>query len=60
MTLAKYDTKNGSPNDRRKIKRTLERCLDELRIKSESDGENYSINPNDEIDALENEGSEYK
>ena len=38
MTLAKYDTKNGSPNDRRKIKRALERCLDELRIKSESDG----------------------
>ena len=60
MTLAKYDTKNGSPNDRRKIKRALERCLDELRVKSESDGENYSINPNDEIDALENEGSEYK
>ena len=24
MTLAKYNTKNGSPNDRRKTKRSLE------------------------------------
>ena len=58
MTLAKYDTKNGSPNERRKRKRTLERDLEELRIKSGSDGENYSINPNEEIDTLEDEGSE--
>ena len=58
MTLAKYDTKNGSPNDRRKRKRTLERDLEELRMKSESDGENYLISPNEEIDALEDEGSE--
>ena len=60
MTLAKYDTKNGSPNDRRKIKRVLELYLEELRIKCKSDGENYSINPNEEIDALKDEGSEYK
>ena len=58
MTLAKYDTKNGSPNDRRKRKRTLERDLEELRSKSGSDGENYSIHPNEEIDVLEDEGSE--
>ena len=58
MTLAKYDTKNGSPNDRRKRKRILERDLEELRIKSGSDGENYSIHPNEEIDVLEDEGSE--
>ena len=58
MTLAKYDTKNGSPNDRRKRKRTLERELEELRIMSGSDGENYSINSNEEIDVLEDEGSE--
>ena len=38
MTLAKYDTKNGSPNDRRKIKRALELYLEERRIKCESDG----------------------
>ena len=60
MTLAKYDTKNGSPNGRRKIKRALELYLEELRIKCESDGEKYSINPNEEIDALKDEGSEYK
>jgi len=58
VTLAKYDTKNGSPNDRRKRKRTLERELEELRIMSGSDGENYSINSNEEIDVLEDEGSE--
>ena len=58
MTLAKYDTKNGSPNERRKRKRTLERDLEELRIKSGSDGENYSINPNEETDTLEDEDSE--
>jgi len=58
VTLAKYDTKNGSPNERRKRKRTLERDLEELRIKSGSDGENYSINPNEEIDTLEDEDSE--
>jgi hypothetical protein len=58
VTLPKYDTKNGSPNDRRKRKRTLERDLEELRIKSGSDGENYSIHPNEEIDVLEDEGSE--
>ena len=31
MTLAKYNTKNGSPNDRRKIKRVLEAEFKELR-----------------------------
>ena len=31
MTLAKYYTKNGSPNDRRKIKRALEAEFKELR-----------------------------
>ena len=31
MTLAKYDTKNGSPNDRRKTKRSLEREFQEIR-----------------------------
>ena len=31
MTLAKYNTKNGSPNDRRKIKRALEAEFKELR-----------------------------
>ena len=34
MTLAKYNTKNGSPNDRRKRKRALEQELEELRIKN--------------------------
>ena len=31
MTLAKYNTKNGSPNDRRKSKRALEAEFKELR-----------------------------
>ena len=31
MTLAKYNTKNGSPNDRRKTKRALEGEFKELR-----------------------------
>ena len=31
MTLAKYNTKNGSPNDRRKTKRALERECQEIR-----------------------------
>ena len=31
MTLAKYNTKNGSPNDRRKTKRVLEAEFKELR-----------------------------
>ena len=31
MTLAKYNTKNGSPNDRRKTKRVLEREFQEIR-----------------------------
>ncbi len=31
MTLAKYNTKNGSPNDRRKTKRALEVEFKELR-----------------------------
>ena len=31
MTLAKYNTKNGSPNDRRKTKRALERESQEIR-----------------------------
>ena len=31
MTLAKYNTKNGSPNDRRKTKRELEREFQEIR-----------------------------
>ena len=31
MTLAKYNTKNGSPNDRRKTKRALEREFQEIR-----------------------------
>ena len=31
MTLAKYNTKNGSPNDRRKTKRGLEAEFKELR-----------------------------
>ena len=35
MTLAKYNTKNGSPNKRRKTKRVLEREHQEL-MKMES------------------------
>ena len=31
MTLAKYNTKNGPPNDRRKTKRALEREFQEIR-----------------------------
>ena len=31
MTLAKYNTKNGSPNDRRKTKRALKREFQEIR-----------------------------
>jgi len=31
MTLAKYNTKNGSPNDRRKTKGALEEEFKELR-----------------------------
>ena len=31
MTHAKYNTKNGSPNDRRKTKRALEREFQEIR-----------------------------
>ncbi|MDC0980971.1 hypothetical protein N8498_03800 [Candidatus Pseudothioglobus singularis] len=31
MTLAKYNTKNGSPNNRRKTKRALEREFQEIR-----------------------------
>ena len=31
MTLAKYNTKNGSPNDRRNTKRALEREFQEIR-----------------------------
>jgi hypothetical protein len=31
MTLAKYNTKNGSPNYRRKTKRELEREFQEIR-----------------------------
>ena len=53
MTLAKYNTKNGSPNDRRKRKRTLEQELEELRIKSRSDKDLH-----EESDLLENEDSE--
>ena len=53
MTLAKYNTKNGSPNHRRKRKRTLEQELEELRIKSRSDKDLH-----EESDLLENEDSE--
>ena len=53
MTLAKYNTKHGSPNDRRKRKRTLEQELEELRIKSRSDTDLH-----EELDALEDEESE--
>jgi len=31
MTLAKYNTKNGPPNNRRKVKRALEREFIEIR-----------------------------
>ena len=31
MTLAKYNTKNGSPNSRRKTKRALQREFQEIR-----------------------------
>ena len=40
MTLAKYNTKNGSPNDRRKSKRALETEFKELR-KMESMMDNH-------------------
>ncbi|MBT5548722.1 MAG: hypothetical protein HOJ78_06000, partial [Gammaproteobacteria bacterium] len=53
MTLAKYNTKNGSPNDRRKRKRALEQELEDLRIKSRSDKDLH-----EELDLLENEESE--
>jgi len=53
MTLAKYNTKNGSPNDRRKRKRALEQELEELRIKSLNDK-----GPHEELDILENEERE--
>ena len=36
MTLAKYNTKNGSPNDRRKTKRALEREFQEIRYMESS------------------------
>ena len=53
MTLAKYNTKNGSPNDRRKRKRALEQELEELRIKSRSDKDLH-----EEQDILEDEKNE--
>ena len=53
MTLAKYNTKNGSPNDRRKRKRALEQELEELRIKSRSDKD-----LDEEQDILEDEKNE--
>ena len=40
MTLAKYNTKNGSPNNRRKTKRALEREFQEIRnIQSSMDND---------------------
>ena len=36
MTLAKYNTKNGSPNSRRKTKRALEREFQEIRYMESS------------------------
>ena len=39
MTLAKYNTKNGSPNNRRKTKRALEREFQEI-INMESSMDN--------------------
>ncbi len=53
MTLAKYNTKNGSPNDRRKRKRALEQELEDLRIKSRSDKDLH-----EEQDILEDEKNE--
>ena len=53
MTLAKYNTKNGSPNDRRKRKRALEQELEDLHTKSRSDKDLH-----EELDLLENEESE--
>jgi len=52
MTLAKYNTKNGSPNDRRKKKRALEQELEELRINSGGDTDLH-----EEPDILEDEES---
>ena len=53
MTLAKYNTKNGSPNDRRKRKKALEKELEELRIKSRSNTDLH-----EEVDLLKGEESE--
>jgi hypothetical protein len=53
MTLAKYNTKNGSPIDRRKRKRALEQELEELRIKSRSNTDLH-----EEIALLKGEESE--
>jgi len=53
MTLAKYNTKNGSPNDRRKRKRALEKELEELRIKSNGDTDLH-----EELDIRKDEESE--
>ena len=53
MTLAKYNTKNGSPNDRRKKKRALEQQLEELSIKNEDDSGLH-----EELDDLEDEECE--
>ena len=52
MTLAKYNTKNGSPNDRRK------RRLEELRAKKNDTTEEYSMRSDDELDFLEDEDRE--
>ena len=52
MTLAKYNTKKGSPNERRKRK------LEELLIKNSEYRENYSTKSNEEHDAEEDEDSE--
>ena len=49
MTLAKYNTKHGSPNDRRK------RRLEELRAKKNDATEEYSTRSDDELDFLEDE-----
>ena len=53
MTLAKYNTKNGSPNDRRKRKRALEQELEDLNIKRDGDTDLH-----EELDILEDEESE--
>jgi len=53
MTLAKYNTKNGSPNDRRKRKRALEQELEELGTKSDSDTDLH-----EDLDILKDEESE--